>query len=83
MIHTILYYGRFSLNFERLQEMGDTFTIYKEEEALTDPITGAPLGAEKSKIAEVRINEVKEKYSKAVILEARGNIERGDLVMCE
>jgi len=60
---------------------GDTFVIYREEEALIDPITGAPLGAEKSRIGEVIVSEVKDKYSIARITSSTQDIRRSDLVM--
>ena len=60
---------------------GDLFAIYREDEALTDPITGASLGAEKAKIGEIVVNEVKDKYSKAKIVGCTQEVKRGDLVL--
>lgn len=59
---------------------GDMFRIYREDEALTDPITGLSLGSEKTKIGDIVVREVKEKYSKANVTGGAADIKRGDLV---
>jgi curli biogenesis system outer membrane secretion channel CsgG len=59
---------------------GDSFTVFREEESFTDPITGAPLGAEKSRIGELVVSQVKDKYSVANITSSNAEIRRGDLV---
>lgn len=64
-------------------QVGDTFNVYGEGEVLTDPVTGLPLGAEKSKIGKVIVNEVQDKFSKASIVDSPGEIKRGDLLMVE
>jgi curli biogenesis system outer membrane secretion channel CsgG len=64
-------------------QSGNSFSIYRENEALIDPETGIELGKEKTKIAEVEITEVQEKFSKAKIIEGpySGEILKGDLVL--
>ena len=64
-------------------QTGDVFTVYGESEVLTDPVTGMPLGAEKSKVAKVMVNEVQENFSKAMITESCGTVNRGDLIMLQ
>jgi curli biogenesis system outer membrane secretion channel CsgG len=60
---------------------GDTFTIYKEGEALIDPDTGINLGSEKSKIADVIVNDVQDKFAKAEIKSGSADqIAKGDIV---
>lgn len=59
---------------------GDMFNVFREDEALVDPVTGMSLGSEKTKIASVVVNEVKPKYSKANISNASSQIVRGDIV---
>jgi len=63
-------------------EAGDTFAIYRQDEELIDPDTGISLGSERSKIADVKVLEVKDKFSKAeVIGTANQEIGTGDLVV--
>lgn len=66
------------------KEMGikqaDVFTVYSEGEALTDPVTGATLGVEKSKVGKIEVTDVQDKFAKAKIIESQGTIKRGDLV---
>jgi hypothetical protein len=59
---------------------GEAFKVWREEEALTDPVTGASLGGEKSRIGDVIVAEVQDKFSKAAIQQSSGEIKRGDLV---
>ena len=60
---------------------GDSFSIYKEGEALIDPDTGINLGSDTTKVANVSVVEVKEKFSKAEVLgTASGEIAKGDIV---
>jgi curli biogenesis system outer membrane secretion channel CsgG len=60
---------------------GDTFSVYKEGEALIDPDTGINLGSDTAKIADISVVEVKEKFSKAKVLgTASGQIAKGDIV---
>ncbi len=59
---------------------GDSFNVYREEEAFTDPVTGAPLGAEKTELGEIEVTSVKGKYAIAKIIRSNGQIQRGDLV---
>ena len=59
---------------------GDSFDVYREEEAFTDPVTGAPLGAEKTELGEIEVTSVKGKYAIAKIIRSNGQIQRGDLV---
>ena len=61
-------------------EIGDAFSIFKEGEALVDPDTGMNLGSEKTKIADIKISDVQDKFSKAQVTSgkieeiAKGNI---------
>ena len=61
---------------------GDTFTIFREGEALIDPDTGINLGGERTKIGSVKVSNVQEKFSKAT---ADGfnadDVSRGDIVL--
>lgn len=43
----------------------DVFNVYMPGEALIDPDTGENLGSEKTKVGKIKINSVKEKFSKA------------------
>ena len=61
--------------------VGDTFSIYKEGEAMVDPDTGMNLGSEKTKIAEVKVNDVQEKFSKAAVTSGKAeDVGKGDIV---
>jgi len=60
--------------------VNDTFTVYGEGETMLDPVTGMPLGAERTKLAKIIVNEVQEKFCKASIIQSCGVISRGDLV---
>lgn len=59
---------------------GNTFTVYSVGEELIDPDTGELLGSEEEEIGEVKIYEVKEKYSKALTVSGKGEIKRGDII---
>jgi len=60
---------------------GSTFSVYREGEALIDPDTGMELGRDSSRIADIKITEVKEKFSKARVLgAAQMPIGKGDVV---
>ncbi|HOW35190.1 MAG TPA: CsgG/HfaB family protein [Candidatus Omnitrophota bacterium] len=62
-------------------QTGNTFAVYKEGEALTDPDTGMNLGSERTKIADIKISEVQEKFSKAQITSGKAEeISKGDIV---
>ena len=62
-------------------QSGDTFAVYKEGEALVDPDTGMNLGSEKTKIADIKIGEVQEKFSKAQVTSGKAEeISKGDIV---
>lgn len=63
--------------------VGDTFTVYSVGEELVDPDTGELLGSEEETIGQVKIYEVKEKYSKANAVSGGGIIERGDIIRSE
>ncbi len=61
---------------------GNTFDVFREGEALVDPDTGIELGRENTKIAEIRVTEVQEKFAKADIVGTpEKEIEKGDLVL--
>jgi len=58
---------------------GDIFYVYSLGEELIDPATGISLGREEEKVGKIRVKEVKEKYSKAEIIEGKG-FKPGDLI---
>ena len=60
---------------------GMTFAIYRKGESLIDPETGIELGAEKTKIADISVTDVEEKFSKAKIIDSTTEIQRNDLVL--
>ena len=60
---------------------GDTFNVYKEGEALVDPDTGMNLGSEKTKIAEIKIAEAQDKFSKAQVTSGPADqVGKGDII---
>ena len=58
---------------------GDVFVVVRKGEAMTDPDTGEVLGSEDKEVGKIKITEVLDKMSKAVILQGDG-IQRGDAV---
>ena len=62
-------------------KVGDSFSVFREGEALIDPDTGIELGKDTSKIAEISIFEVQEKFSKAKIDDKTSDIAKGDLML--
>ena len=62
-------------------QVGNTFAIYKEGEAMVDPDTGMNLGSEQKKVADVKVNDVQEKFSKAEVTSGKvEDIGKGDIV---
>lgn len=61
---------------------GNVFSVLAEGEALTDPVTGEKLGAEKAKAGEIKITSVEEKFSRAAA-QLGGNFERGMILKAE
>lgn len=62
-------------------QVGDSFAIYKEGEVLTDPDTGMNLGSEKTKIADIKISDVQEKFSKAQVTSGKiEDIAKGNII---
>ncbi len=60
---------------------GDTFFVYKLGEALTDPDSGMELGRENTKLGQIKITEVQDKFSKSMIADgAQFEVSKGDLV---
>lgn len=59
--------------------IGVTFTVYSKGEELVDPETGELLGSEEERIGSVRIIDVKEKFSKATVVEGQG-FKKGDII---
>lgn len=61
---------------------GTPLRVYREGEALVDPDTGIELGKENTKIGDIKITEVQDKFSKAA-LEGQCSMEiaKGDLVL--
>jgi curli biogenesis system outer membrane secretion channel CsgG len=60
---------------------GMNFVVYRKGESLVDPETGAELGAEKKKVADIVIFEIEPKFSKAKILSKTDEIKPSDLVL--
>ena len=61
---------------------GTVFSVYREGEPLIDPDTGIELGRDSRKIAEIKIMEVQDKFSKARVLGViQVPIEKGDVVL--
>lgn len=62
-------------------QSGDSFAVYSEGEALTDPDTGMNLGSEKTKIADIKISDVQDKFSKAQVTSGKiEGIAKGNIV---
>jgi len=60
-------------------KVGDSFDIYKRGEELIDPDTGLSLGFEQSKIGNIQVSKVEDKFSIAKITAGSGGV-KGDLV---
>jgi len=60
---------------------GMKFSVYRKGESLIDPETGMELGSERTKIADISVSEVQEKFSKATISSKTSEIQRSDLVL--
>lgn len=60
--------------------IGDSFTVYSVGEELVDPATGEILGVEEVEIGSVKVTEVKEKYSKAQIVNGCSGAKPGDII---
>jgi curli biogenesis system outer membrane secretion channel CsgG len=58
---------------------GDVFVVMRKGEAMTDPDTGEDLGSEDTEVGKIKVTEVLEKMSKAIILQG-DNVQRGDIV---
>ncbi len=58
---------------------GDVFVVMRKGEAMTDPDTGEVLGSEDKEVGKIKITDVLEKMSKAVVLQGEG-VQRGDIV---
>lgn len=61
---------------------GDTLSVFRPGEALIDPETGMDLGSELTKIGQVQILNVQDKFSIATII-GGGGFQRGDLLKYE
>lgn len=55
---------------------GSIFNVVVEAEALTDPVTGERLGAERATVGKIKISSVEEKFSKATVESGEG-FDRG------
>ncbi|MFA5778585.1 MAG: CsgG/HfaB family protein [Elusimicrobiota bacterium] len=60
-------------------KVNDVFKVIRKGEEMKDPETGESLGGEDSEIGEIKITEVKEKYSKAKIVDGK-DIKQNDKV---
>jgi curli biogenesis system outer membrane secretion channel CsgG len=64
--------------------VGDAFVVYKEGEALIDPDTGMDLGSEATKVADIKVTDVQEKFSKAEVTGGKiEDVAKGDIVQAE
>jgi len=62
-------------------QAGDAFAVYKEGEAMVDPDTGMNLGSEKTKIADIKVSDVQEKFSKAQVTSGKiEDIGKGNII---
>lgn len=61
-------------------EPGTILKIFRVGEQITDPDTGESLGAEEQEIGEIKVSEVQEKFSKAIVVKTTGEIQKGDTV---
>ena len=60
----------------------DAFEVYREGEALVDPDTGMNLGSDRTRIGDIKVIEVNEKFAKARIVGSPSSpIQSGDLVL--
>lgn len=60
---------------------GAAFSVYKQGESLIDPDTGMDLGSENKKVADIKITDVQEKFSKAEVTSGKlEEISKGDIV---
>lgn len=74
--------GRVWLNIGAdVAAVGDTLTVWSKGEELIDPDTGISLGSSDTRLGEVRIETVSEKFSIARELDLNGSISRGDRVV--
>ncbi len=58
---------------------GDVYLVIRKGEVMTDPTTGEELGSEDSEVGTIKVTEVMEKMSKAVVVKGEG-FQRGDIV---
>lgn len=61
---------------------GNSFSVYRPGEELIDPDTGINLGSEDTKIGEIKVIEVQDKFSKAVTTSG-GGFKKGDIIRHE
>lgn len=59
---------------------GMNFIVYRPGESLIDPETGENLGSEKTKIGEISVFEVQQKFSKARLVSSTSDIQAADIV---
>jgi curli biogenesis system outer membrane secretion channel CsgG len=57
----------------------DKFEVFKPGEELIDPDTGANLGSEETRIGEIEVVEVQDKFAKAVPVSGTG-FDKGDII---
>ena len=60
-------------------QVDDTFTVWHPSEAMTDPVTGQPLGAEEERIGLVQVTKVENGWAEAKVVTGKG-FTRGDYV---
>jgi len=63
-------------------QVGDRFAVYKEGEAVVDPETGMTLGSETSKIGQIEVVSVEDKFSKATPVNGTG-FEKNNILKFE
>jgi curli biogenesis system outer membrane secretion channel CsgG len=60
--------------------VGDVFTVYSSGEELVDPATGELLGVDETKLGQLKLIQVSEKFAKARPLGRLAGLKRGDII---
>ncbi|SNZ13732.1 hypothetical protein [Hydrogenobacter hydrogenophilus] len=62
-------------------KVGEEFSVFEEGKELFHPITGKPLGKERKKVGEIKIDQVEDNFSRAKVIKEEGRIKVGDKVV--
>jgi curli biogenesis system outer membrane secretion channel CsgG len=60
--------------------VGDVFSVYSAGEELVDPVTGQLLGVDETRLGQVKLIQVNEKFAKARPLGRLAGLKRGDII---